>query len=216
MPIRWRLTIFNALAIGAILLLLGGAIFFLVRGALLSGVEDTVKNRAISAARTIQSGEPLSQEDVERLTLDGVFVIVRNGQGKIVYDTLNLKRQDDAQDSVWRRALRTGEPANGTAELSEEAPDYVYAVPVSPPNSPARVVEAGKSYESAQETLETVGTALAAGVGVALLVAIAGAYFLARTALRPVDAVVSAAREIARPTFPGVSLSPIAATRSAG
>jgi two-component system OmpR family sensor kinase len=196
LPIRWRLTIFNALSIGAILLLLGGAIFFLVRGALLSGVEDTVKNRAISAARTIQSGEPLSQEDVERLTLDGVFVIVRNGQGKIVYDTVSLKRQDDAQDSVWRRALRTGEPANGTAELSEEEPDYVYAVPVSPPNSPARVVEAGKSYESTQETLETLGTALAAGVGVVLLVAIAGAYFLARTALRPVDAVVSAAREM--------------------
>jgi two-component system, OmpR family, sensor kinase len=196
LPIRWRLTIFNALSIGAILLLLGGAIFFLVRGALLSGVENTVKNRAISAARTIQSGEPLSQEDVERLTLDGVFVIVRNGQGKIVYDTVSLKRQDDAQDSVWRRALRTGEPANGTAELSEEEPDYVYAVPVSPPNSPARVVEAGKSYESTQETLETLGTALAAGVGVVLLVAIAGAYFLARTALRPVDAVVSAAREM--------------------
>src|SRR5918999_1285092 len=74
---------------------------------------------------------------------------------------------------------------NGRAELSEEEPDYVYAVPVSPPNSPARVVEAGKSYESTQETLETLGTALAAGVGVVLLVAIAGAYFLARTALRP-------------------------------
>jgi cytoskeletal protein RodZ len=172
LPIRWRLTIFSALAIGAILLLFGSAIFLLVRGALLSGVEDTVKNSATSAARTIQSGDPSSQDNVERLTLDGVFVIVRNGRGKIVYETVNLRRQDDAQDSVWRQALRTGEPANGTVELSEEAPDYVCAVVVSPPNSPARVVEAGKSYESA---LETVGTALAAGVGVALLVTIAGA-----------------------------------------
>lgn len=196
MPIRWRLTIFNALAIGAILLLLGGVIFFLVRDALLSGVEDTAKSRAISASRTIRSGDPLSQDDAERLTLDGVFVIVRDGRGKVVNETVSLKSRDGIRDTVWRRALSTGEPASGTAELSEEAPDYVYAVPVNPPNSPARVVEAGKSYESAQETLETVGAALAAGVGAALLVAIAGAYFLARTALRPVDAVVGAAREM--------------------
>lgn len=196
MQIRWRLTIFNALAIGAILLLLGVALFFLVRDALLSSVEDTAKNRAISAARTIQSGDPLSQDDVERLTLDGVFVIIRDSQGKVLNETVSLKSQAGARDTIWRRALSTGEPVDGTAELSERAPDYVYAVPVTPSNSPARVVEAGKSYESAQETLETVGTALAAGVGVALLVAIAGAYLLARTALRPVDAVVSAAREM--------------------
>lgn len=194
MSIRWRLTIFNALAIGAILLLLGAAIFFLVREALLYGVEDTAKNRAIAAARTVQSGDPLSQDDVERLTLDGVFVTIRDGQGKVVNETVSLKGQDGARDPVWRRALRTGEPANGTVELSEGAPDYVYAVPVSPPNDPARVVETGKSYESAEETIETIGTMLAAGGGASLLVAIAGAYFLARTALRPVDAVVGAAR----------------------
>ena len=41
MPIRWRLTLFIALAIGAILLGLGVALFFLLREALLSNVEQT-------------------------------------------------------------------------------------------------------------------------------------------------------------------------------
>ena len=35
MPIRWRLTIFNALVIGGILLALGCALFFLLRQTLL-------------------------------------------------------------------------------------------------------------------------------------------------------------------------------------
>jgi hypothetical protein len=56
-PIRWRLTIFNALAIGAILLLLGVGLFFLLRESLLSGVESTVESRAGIAARELKVDE---------------------------------------------------------------------------------------------------------------------------------------------------------------
>jgi two-component system, OmpR family, sensor kinase len=196
LPIRWRLTLFIALVIGTILLLLGFALFFLNRSALLSGIEDTVRSRATAAARTIEAGEDLDDEDIEQLTLDGAFVIVRDGSGDILTQTVNLPPDREASDPVWQRALDSGEAASGTAELSRESPDYVYAVPVNPTNSPARVVEAGKSYESAEETIEVFGTVLAAGIGVAFLLSIGGAYFLARAALRPVDAVVSAAREM--------------------
>jgi two-component system, OmpR family, sensor kinase len=44
--------------------------------------------------------------------------------------------------------------------------------------------------------LDVIGTAITAAIGIALLLSIGGAYFLARTALRPVDAVVSSAREM--------------------
>ena len=54
MPIRWRLTIFNALAIGAILLLLGVGLYFLLRESLLSGVERTVESRARIATRELE------------------------------------------------------------------------------------------------------------------------------------------------------------------
>ena len=60
MPIRWRLTLFIALVIGAILIVLGFALYFLSRSALLANVEDTTRSRAISAANTIESGELLS------------------------------------------------------------------------------------------------------------------------------------------------------------
>ena len=85
MPIRWRLTIFNVLVIGTILVVLGVSSFFLVREAMRSEVEDTVRDSALTAARTVGSGNALSKSDVEQLTLDGVFV---TGQGPLLHEVL--------------------------------------------------------------------------------------------------------------------------------
>ena len=59
MPVRWRLTLFNALAIGAMLALLGLFVYFVLQEALLSGVEDTVRARAEEAANGVGAGETL-------------------------------------------------------------------------------------------------------------------------------------------------------------
>ena len=196
MSIRWRLTLFNALAIGTILILLGVFLFTSLSSILPSGVENTVQGRALEAAHTIGAGKKLSPKQVDRLTLNGVYVIVRDGQGRVLARTVNIVPRDNGRnDTAWRRALVSGNPAGGEANLSPEPPDYVYAVPVKPPGG-ARVVEAGKSYESAREALNVFGVSLAVGIVVALLLAVVGAYFLARTALSPVDAVVASARRI--------------------
>jgi hypothetical protein len=79
-PIRWRLTVFNVLVIGAILVIVGVSGFLLVRGAMRFEVEDTVRDGALAAARTVGSGNALSEDDVDQLTLDGVYVTVRDGR----------------------------------------------------------------------------------------------------------------------------------------
>jgi len=195
LPIRWRLTLFIALVIGAILLVLGLALYLLSRGALLDNIEDTARSRANAAARTIESGESLSDDDIEQLTLDGVSVIVRDANGRVL-QTANPPARGVAKDTVWREAVRSGKAVSGTAVLTGDDPSYVYAVPVDPPDGSARVVEAAKPYEPALETLEVFATVLAAGIGAAFLLSIGGAYFLARATLRPVEAVTSAAREM--------------------
>ncbi|MGI8909713.1 MAG: ATP-binding protein [Rubrobacteraceae bacterium] len=204
MQVRWRLTIFNALVIGGILVALGFALFFLLRETLLSSIEDTARGRAYAAAQSIASGEGLEEEDgrleldeelIEGLTLDGVYIVVRDGEGDVITRTINLPAQNEAEDPVWRLALEAGKPTYGTVSLSEEAPDYVYAVPIST-DGPARVVEAGKSYEMAEENIQTIASVLAGGVFVAFLLSTIGAYLLARAALSPVGAVVEAARRI--------------------
>lgn len=196
LPIRWRLTLYIALVIGAILLLLGFVLYFLNRSALYGGVENTAKSRAGSAAQTIESGEGLSDAYVEQLTLDGVVVIVRDKGGGILR-RVNLRARSKVNDDVWRQAISSGESASGTAVLSDDDPYYVYAVPVtSPGSSSARVVEAAKPYEPVQNTVEVFGTVLIIGIGAAFLLSIGGAYFLAGAALRPVGAVTDAAREM--------------------
>jgi two-component system OmpR family sensor kinase len=193
LSVRWRLTIFNALAIGAILLVSSLTLFFLLRSALLSDLEDTVKNRARVAAREVEAGETLDRGDNE-LTLDEVFFVVRDGDGEVLTRTTEL--DDPEEDPVWKRALESGEPQSGVTDLSERGSDYVFAVPVEPDEGPARVVEAGKSHEDAQEVLDTFAGVLAVVALAAFLLSAVGAYLMARTALSPVEAVVGAAREI--------------------
>lgn len=195
LPIRWRLTLFIALVVGTILLALGLALYFSSRSALFDGIEDTARSRATAAARTIESGESLDNDYVDQLTLDGVVVIIRDENGEILR-RVNLPAKK-ANDALWREAIGSGNPAAGTATFSGDDPYYVYAVPVDPPgDNPARVVEAGKPYEPAQDTLEVLQTVLAAGIAAAFLLSIGGAYLLAGAALRPMDAVTSAAWEM--------------------
>jgi hypothetical protein len=194
LPIRWRLTVLNALVIGAVLLALGLALFLLLRSILLSGIENDARDRALAAAQTVESGEDLGSDEAERLSLGGVFVVVRDEQGNIVDQSVGSVPREEIQDPIWSRALVTGQPAGGTASYSPSAPDYVYAVPVNPPESSARVVEAGRSYEPATQALESLATVLIGGIIVAILLSVGGAYLLARAALSPVGAVVGSAR----------------------
>ncbi len=196
MLIRWRLTIFNALSIGVILVVLGLALFLLLRSAVFAEVEDTTRDRALTAAETVEAGEALEESEAERLSLGGVFVIVRDEQGQILEQTVNTVPSGEIRDPVWSQALDTGQPVGGAADYSASAPDYVYAVPINPSEGSARVVEAGQSYDSATETLETFAAILIGGIITALLLTVGSAYLLARTALSPVDAVVRSARQI--------------------
>lgn len=196
MPIRWRLTLFNALTIGVILLVSGTALFFFVREALLSNVEDAARDRALAVARTLESGRAVDEDELGSPTLEGVFVVVRDENGRVLAQSFDLPARARNSDSVWGQALRSNRPAEGTVEISEDSPAYVYAVPADPGTGPARVVEAGQSYESAHRALETFGRVLVLVVLAAFLISLGGAYLLARAALSPVGAVAAAARKI--------------------
>jgi two-component system, OmpR family, sensor kinase len=196
LPIRWRLTLFNALAIGAIMAVSGLALFFSLRAVLLSGVERTARDSALAAANTINSGQPLSKNDLARLSLHGVFVLVRSGDGTILLRSVELPDEPRQSDPIWRQALRKDRAVGGTVRFGEEATAYVYAVPVKPPRGGARVVEAGQSYEVAKRALEAFTAVLLVAALAVLLLSVVGAYLLARAALSPVSAVVTSARSI--------------------
>jgi two-component system OmpR family sensor kinase len=78
----------------------------------------------------VGSGNALSKSDVERLTLDGVFVTIRDGEGRVLFKTVDLTPEGDLDEPFWRRAVEGGEPAGGAVDLSSGGRGYVYAVPV--------------------------------------------------------------------------------------
>ena len=199
MPIRWRLTLFIALVIGLILLVLSLTLYLLIRGMLLKDVEVTAKSRGEAVAHTYEAGDQLStapNDDDQILFDDSVAVIVRGKNGKVI-DKFNLPAGSSAADfDVWRKALKNGEDASDKRVRLGDNDYYVYAVAMDPPARPARVVEFGRSYNETEEVLKIFGTVLAFVIGGALLLSIGGAYQLAGAALRPVDAVTSAARKM--------------------
>jgi two-component system, OmpR family, sensor kinase len=203
MPIRWRLTLFIALVMGMILLALSLTLYLLNRNALLKGVEESAENGAMAAVDTIEAGDTLSNaaDDDDQLILDEVSVIIRDKDGGIL-QSKGLRAVSSADDNVWRNALKRKKPVRGKAVFGGDNDYYVVAVPVDPPNSPmqvideARVVEALKSYNETEESLETFGIVLATSIGAAFLLSIGGAYLLAGAALRPMDSVTSAASKM--------------------
>lgn len=200
MPIRWRLTLFYTLVTLAIVVLLAVTLTTVVVRAVHVGGNETARARAFEAARLIESAGSLSADEIARLSAGSVVVIVRDGQGRVLAQTSNLHAPGDGPDTgIWQRALRSGQPVGDKVEAlsaTTDGPVYLYAVPIVRPDSPARVVEAGKGYSATGMALFKYADlfALAAVVGIPL--AIGGAYLLARASLAPVDAFVQAAQEI--------------------
>jgi two-component system, OmpR family, sensor kinase len=112
LPIRWRLTLFIALAIGMILLALGLTLYLLNRNALLKSIEETTENGAKAVADTIEAGETLSSadDDDDQLILDEVGVIIRDKDGGILQRE-GLQAVSSADDNVWRKALKKRRPS---------------------------------------------------------------------------------------------------------
>jgi two-component system, OmpR family, sensor kinase len=200
LPVRWRLTLFIALAIGVILLALGLAIYLWSRWSLLDHVEKNAQSGAEVVAQTLEKGEHLSTapDEDDQLFHDEVAVIIRDKNGEVL-QKINLPVGGSTAFDVWRTALKNGEQAYDKSVRVGDNDYYVYAVAIDPSSSSrsrARVVEFGKSYNDTEETLEVLRTVLATGIGAAFLLSIGGAYLLAGAALRPVDAVTSAARKM--------------------
>ena len=199
MAIRWRLTLFNALFVGLILVVLGFSLFLLLRNAVLSEVEDAVQDRALAAARIVERKGELDKGTAEQIALGEEFVVVRDGQGRILDAPwwLSAEPQEETENNpLWAEALETEQSVGGTADYSRSPPDYVYAVPVNPSNSTARVVEVGRSYEPATKTIKDFGYILASTILAAVILSVGDAYLLAWAALSPFGAVVRSARQI--------------------
>ena len=167
MPIRWRLTLLNAVMIGVILLTLAGSFAWLWYRQSVRQVEEITKTQANEAARALEGvpcrrspckGEDLLGQDDDELkqaTAGGdVVIVIRNAQGKVLGQMPDKPdfSTGEIHDPVWKEVFKEDQPEHGKVESSSEGADYdVYAIRVKPPDnlaatptSSARVVEAAR------------------------------------------------------------------------
>jgi two-component system, OmpR family, sensor kinase len=198
LPIRWRLTLLNAVMMGGILLTLAGSFAWLWYEDLVEQIEKITRTQAAEAATALEDGEDLVGKDHDELaqaTAGGaVVIVIRNAQGEV------LRQMPDKPGF----SATGGQPEYGKVERTSKGTDYtVYAMRVNPPDkladtptASARVVEAGKSYPSISGVLKELGKVLATVGLLGFVLLVGGAYLLTRAALSPVEAVVRAAGEM--------------------
>jgi len=143
LPIRWRLTLLNAVMIGVILLTLAGSFAWLWYRQNVNQDANTTKTQAREAAKALQDGEDLLGRDDDELRQatagSDVVIVLRNAQGEVLGqepkppEKPDFKKTEEIEDPVWKEVLKSGEPAHGTADRSSEGSDYnVYAMRVNP------------------------------------------------------------------------------------
>ena len=196
LPIRWRLTIFHAVAILIVAALLLGILVVVTYRGVTASVEETARLRATQTIRLLESGVPFDQTALSDLAEGNVYVIVRDERGQVIVQTASRtpgygQLEEDERESVWRDVLASGDVvSHSTNEL------YVFALAIETDRSPARVVEAWKSYDETGRNIIPFVRVVTFGLPVALVLAIVGSYLLARSAMAPVNAIAGAARDI--------------------
>ena len=205
MSIRVRLTLWYTSLLAAILLILGVSVYSFISRALLAEIDNTIRSHAEGVVALFnEENDPLTVLISGRARIPAidvfasqVYVQIRGRDGHVVQRSTNLGELTlPGQEEAFRTAL-AGQPV--VYEVREGGRRIrVYSAPIRLRSGQIiGVVEVGQSMEGLDATLRTLRLALTLGSVAALILAALVGAFLARTALRPVDEITRAAREIA-------------------
>lgn len=196
MTIRRRLTLYYSATILAIATIAVVLMALALWNAVIDGVRQSARATTLQVARALEAGAA-PDAHLLRIVDDGnVLVVVRDVDGVVLVETdhpvagIGADERAGGRD-VWRDALATGAPVT-----SSPVEAYVYALPITPATSSARVVEAWSSYDARGEATLPVGTHIVFIFGALVLVGLIGGFVHVRGALKPVEALAHAAEAI--------------------
>jgi len=198
---RWRLTLWFAIAVGLILVVIGGAVYLTARTVLFDQVNNDLESRAgreqaLLAARLLgrRGDDPLADIVIgPAFTSGGYFYALVSPNGELLAATANVDPAGLAGAGAIQGALADGVAFTDT-ESSEEDSLRVYVVRLQGPHGSRLLMEVGRSTEPERQALRRLLLVLTGGVAAGLALALAGGYFLAGLALRPIRAAVDSQR----------------------
>jgi signal transduction histidine kinase len=208
LPIRWRLTLFNAICLLVIAILLSIGLFAVMGVSVRDIVENSTRQRADEAARILgETGgfadlenESFADRDVSLVAFDANGAIVyRQGPessvlegvpGQVAFETLR-----DARGTDLGYDTRDNQDDPRLRDAMEES--YVYAVPAPDNDFGIAVIAASRSYDAVGGG--RFGEWVVGGIGVLLFLLVASvvaSYLVTKAALRPINAFVASAESM--------------------
>ena len=185
-PIRIRLTLAFALALGVVLAALGVVIHTRFADSLDENTDQALRSRATDIAALVErSGPRLSARGAERFVeSDESFAQLLDGDGMVVDGTRRATARALLSPDEVAEA-RTGSLTLSRDDAIEEGdPARLFAVPVGD-----LVLVVGQDTEDNEEALATLRLLLLLGLPIALALGSAAGYAVAAAALRPVEAM---------------------------
>lgn len=206
MSIRTRLTLWYGGILALLLLLFGGAVYGLLQGSLLAGIDRSLADIAAEVQSSIWrvaiTSGPARLERVTLPPLDvfaqpDVFIQVRYPDGRVAATSANLRDQvlPTLPPAAWDSVL------NGQVDLRTERVGTVRlrlrSEAILSQGRAVGILQVAASLRPVDEALQGLLLILLVGGSLGLLLAVLGGAFLARQALSPIARVTAMARRIA-------------------
>ncbi|WP_455245547.1 sensor histidine kinase [Petrachloros mirabilis] len=204
MPLRLRLTLWYGSALALILIVFSAVLYIVTARSLRDAIDQSLEETAVAAVRSLEERGflPLIDENElmsqfpELARIDKFFQIF-SPSGTITIRSPNVKQHELPLSREALDVAFTGKTIFESAKYPKEPPLRLISVPIMYRGNLLYIVQVGTSMESVEETLNRLLLVLLVTMPLALAVSLAGGWFLAGRALRPVDDITLAAQRIA-------------------
>ena len=202
MPLRVRLTLWYGTALALILIVFATVLYVVMARGLRDQVDHSIEQAAIAAVRSLENRfgpflpfEDFSAQFPEVAVVDKFFQIF-GPTGKVTIQSANIQTREIPLSRTALEAAFQGRKTFESAAFPEEVPVRLVSVPIIYDGTLVNIVRAGTSLQPVEETLHRLLIVMLISLPAALLVSLAGGWFLAGQALRPVESITRAAQRI--------------------
>ena len=204
MPLRVRLTLWYGSALALVLIIFSVILYAITARNLRDTVDESLEDTATTAVRSLEARgflpllneEELLSQFPELARIDKFFQIF-SPSGTITIRSPNIKQHDVPLSRTALEAAFRSQRVFESAKYPKEPPLRLISVPIMYHGNLLYIVQVGTSMDSVGETLHRFLVLLVIAIPIALAVSLAGGWFLAGRALRPVDKITFAAQRIA-------------------
>jgi heavy metal sensor kinase len=191
-PIRIRLTLAFALALGLVLAALGVVVYARFEDSLNDNTDQALRSRATDIAAVIERSGPRIPGAGDRFVeSEESFAQILDEQGRVVDGSSRADSRALLSADELRKAREGSLTLSREDAVEEGDPARLFAVPVD-----GFTLVVGQATDDNEESLATLRLLLALGLPIALALASLAGYAVAAAALRPVEAMRRKAADV--------------------